>query len=92
MFLFQNARRDKAVREGRVEYDHMATALEDLSDWKNPAFRYITVSSPLLYYSVFRAEGMTAVNFPCLSLNLQLYSYLYQQHFTNTFLKRHTMS
>ena len=45
MFLFQNARRDKAVRDGTVEYDEMATALEDLSDWKNPAFRYITVST-----------------------------------------------
>ena len=44
MFIWQNKRRDRAVAEGRVEYDDIATALEDLSDWKNPAFRYITVS------------------------------------------------
>lgn len=43
MFIFQNKRRDRAVAEGRVEYDEIVTGLSDLSDWKNPAFRYVTV-------------------------------------------------
>ncbi|KAF9458833.1 MFS general substrate transporter [Collybia nuda] len=43
MFIFQNKRRDRAVAEGRVEYDELVTGLTDISDWKNPAFRYITV-------------------------------------------------
>ncbi|KAK7021815.1 hypothetical protein VNI00_017259 [Paramarasmius palmivorus] len=42
VFVIGNKRRDKAVAEGRVEYDANRTGLEDLSDWKNPAFRYIT--------------------------------------------------
>ena len=43
LFMFQNSRRDRAVAEGRVEYNENTSGLEDLSDWKNPAFRYVTV-------------------------------------------------
>jgi hypothetical protein len=48
MFVAANKRRDKAVADGEVEYDDRLTGLEDISDWKNPAFRYITVC-PLLF-------------------------------------------
>lgn len=44
IFVRANTRRDRDVAEGRVSYDENATMLEDISDWKNPAFRYITVS------------------------------------------------
>ncbi|KAH8920612.1 MFS general substrate transporter [Atractiella rhizophila] len=42
IFVWQNKKRDRAVKEGRVTYNADALALEDISDWKNPAFRYIT--------------------------------------------------
>jgi len=42
IFVRANKRRDKAVAEGLVEYDEQTNAVEDISDWKNPAFRYIT--------------------------------------------------
>ncbi|EJD50788.1 MFS general substrate transporter [Auricularia subglabra TFB-10046 SS5] len=41
IFVISNKRRDRAVAEGRVKYDERVTALEDISDWKNPAFRYV---------------------------------------------------
>ncbi|KAJ7623484.1 MFS general substrate transporter [Roridomyces roridus] len=44
VFVLANRKRDRAVAEGRVEYDERETALQDLSDWKNPAFRYVLVS------------------------------------------------
>lgn len=52
MFIFQNKRRDRAVAEGRVEYDEIATGLSDISDWKNPAFRYVTVRSFLILFEL----------------------------------------
>lgn len=45
VFVIGNRRRDRAVAEGRVRYDERLTGLDDVSDWKNPAFRYITVSA-----------------------------------------------
>ncbi|TRM57590.1 major facilitator superfamily domain-containing protein [Schizophyllum amplum] len=36
-----NRIRDRAVAEGRLQYDKEALDKEDLSDWKNPAFRYV---------------------------------------------------
>ncbi|KAK1234924.1 hypothetical protein PQX77_001865 [Marasmius sp. AFHP31] len=42
VFVISNKRRDKAVAEGRVVYDESRTGVEDVSDWKNPAFRYVT--------------------------------------------------
>ncbi len=44
IFVRANRRRDRAVAEGKVSYDANLTGLEDISDWKNPAFRYIAVS------------------------------------------------
>ncbi|KAJ7636091.1 MFS general substrate transporter [Mycena polygramma] len=41
VFSRANAKRDRDVAEGRVQYDPHATTLQDLSDWKNPAFRYV---------------------------------------------------
>ncbi|KAF7370876.1 MFS general substrate transporter [Mycena sanguinolenta] len=41
VFSRANAKRDRAVAEGRVEYDERLTTLQDISDWKNPAFRYV---------------------------------------------------
>ncbi|KAJ6496763.1 MFS general substrate transporter [Mycena vulgaris] len=43
VFVTANKKRDRAVAEGRVQYDDRVTGLQDISDWKNPAFRYITV-------------------------------------------------
>ncbi|KAF9020481.1 MFS general substrate transporter [Hymenopellis radicata] len=42
IFVTANRKRDRAVAEGRVEYDPNQTGLEDITDWNNPAFRYIT--------------------------------------------------
>ncbi|KAK1224120.1 hypothetical protein PQX77_012979 [Marasmius sp. AFHP31] len=42
VFVVSNKRRDKAVAEGRVVYDESRTGVQDISDWKNPAFRYVT--------------------------------------------------
>lgn len=39
-----NRRRDRAVAEGRIRYSEQFTELEDITDWKNPAFRYVTVN------------------------------------------------
>ncbi|KAJ6504899.1 MFS general substrate transporter [Mycena vitilis] len=41
VFSRANAKRDRDVAEGRVQYDPHTTTLQDLSDWKNPAFRYV---------------------------------------------------
>ncbi|KAJ7281916.1 MFS general substrate transporter [Mycena rebaudengoi] len=41
VFARANKRRDRAVAEGTVQYDDRVTALQDISDWKNPAFRYV---------------------------------------------------
>jgi len=41
IFVTANNRRDKALAEGRTEYDERVSALEDISDWRNPAFRYV---------------------------------------------------
>ncbi|KAJ7850067.1 MFS general substrate transporter [Mycena olivaceomarginata] len=41
VFSRANAKRDRDVAEGRVQYDERITALQDISDWKNPAFRYV---------------------------------------------------
>ncbi|KAJ7695062.1 major facilitator superfamily domain-containing protein [Mycena rosella] len=43
VFVTANKRRDRSVAEGRVRYDERVTGLQDISDWKNPAFRYVTV-------------------------------------------------
>ncbi|KAJ3835329.1 MFS general substrate transporter [Lentinula raphanica] len=45
IFVMANRRRDRAVADGRVQYDARVTELEDITDWKNPAFRYVTVGS-----------------------------------------------
>ncbi|KAF9268407.1 MFS general substrate transporter [Marasmius fiardii PR-910] len=42
VFVVSNRRRDKALAEGGVTYDETSAGLEDVSDWKNPAFRYVT--------------------------------------------------
>lgn len=41
IFVISNQRRDRAAAEGRVEYDPNLTGLVDITDWKNPAFRYV---------------------------------------------------
>ncbi|KAH8824645.1 MFS general substrate transporter [Flagelloscypha sp. PMI_526] len=41
IFVRANAKRDRAVAEGRVTYDERVSTLQDISDWKNPAFRYV---------------------------------------------------
>jgi MFS family permease len=41
VFVRANNKRDQAVRDGLV-YDERELAQQDLSDWKNPAFRYVT--------------------------------------------------
>ncbi|KAJ7924133.1 major facilitator superfamily domain-containing protein [Mycena leptocephala] len=41
VFSRANAKRDRDVAEGRVAYDERVTGLQDISDWKNPAFRYV---------------------------------------------------
>jgi glutathionyl-hydroquinone reductase len=43
VFSRANAKRDRDVAEGRVQYDERVTGLQDISDWKNPAFRYVLV-------------------------------------------------
>ncbi|KAJ6485862.1 MFS general substrate transporter [Mycena sanguinolenta] len=45
VFSRANAKRDRAAAEGRVEYDERLTTLQDISDWKNPAFRYALVGT-----------------------------------------------
>lgn len=42
VFVTSNNRRDKALASGQIEYDPRHTPLDDVSDWKNPAFRYVT--------------------------------------------------
>ncbi|KAG7096489.1 hypothetical protein E1B28_003919 [Marasmius oreades] len=42
VLVVSNKRRDKAVAEGRVTYDVDSSGLDDVSDWKNLAFRYVT--------------------------------------------------
>ncbi|KAJ6581186.1 MFS general substrate transporter [Mycena capillaripes] len=44
VFSRANAKRDRDVAEGRVQYDERVTALQDVSDWKNPAFRYVLIT------------------------------------------------
>jgi hypothetical protein len=44
VFSRANAKRDRDVADGRVAYDERVTGLQDISDWKNPAFRYVLVS------------------------------------------------
>ncbi|KAH7878915.1 MFS general substrate transporter [Lentinula edodes] len=44
MFIMSNRRRDRAVAEGRIRSNDQFTELEDITDWKNPAFRYVTVN------------------------------------------------
>ncbi|KAJ7230726.1 MFS general substrate transporter, partial [Mycena pura] len=41
VFSRANAKRERAVAEGRVQYDGRVTGLQDISDWKNQAFRYV---------------------------------------------------
>lgn len=42
IFVASNAKRDKAEKEGRVPaYDKAELDQLDLTDWKNPAFRYV---------------------------------------------------
>lgn len=41
IFLRSNKRRDNAFAEGRLEYDPSHVVIDDVSDWKNPSFRYI---------------------------------------------------
>jgi hypothetical protein len=42
MFATANKRRDRKLAEGHLEYNPaLATGLEDVSDWKNKAFRYV---------------------------------------------------
>ncbi|KAJ7132142.1 MFS general substrate transporter [Mycena epipterygia] len=43
VFSRANKKRDQAVAEGRVQYDERLTGLQDVSDWNNPAFRYVLV-------------------------------------------------
>lgn len=42
VFVRANNKRDRDLAEGRVQYDERLTSLQDVSDWKNPAFRYVT--------------------------------------------------
>lgn len=56
IFVTSNKRRDRAVAEGRMEYDERVSALEDISDWRNPAFRYVAVSPS---YSSHRLQWYT---------------------------------
>ncbi|KAJ4470101.1 MFS general substrate transporter [Lentinula aciculospora] len=42
IFIVGNRRKDRAMAEGRAQYDERYIELEDITDWKNPAFRYIT--------------------------------------------------
>lgn len=75
MFIWQNKRRDRAVAEGRVEYDAIATAMEDLSDWKNPAFRYVTASSPSLTVYL-TPNDLTLVNVSTCTLKVSTHSFM----------------
>ncbi|KAJ3789806.1 MFS general substrate transporter [Lentinula aff. detonsa] len=47
IFIVSNRRKDRFVAEGHVRYDERSTELEDITDWKNPAFRYVTVMTGL---------------------------------------------
>ncbi|KIY43647.1 MFS general substrate transporter [Fistulina hepatica ATCC 64428] len=47
LFMWCNHKRDKRDAEG-VNYDVNELAAQDLSDWKNPAFRYVYVSLAFL--------------------------------------------
>ncbi|KAJ7493418.1 MFS general substrate transporter [Mycena galericulata] len=51
VFVLGNKKRDRIVAEG-VQYDERVTRLQDISDWKNPAFRYVLVGIHL-----FPSEG-----------------------------------
>ncbi|KAK7454621.1 hypothetical protein VKT23_011374 [Stygiomarasmius scandens] len=42
IFVISNKRRDRLFAKGNTEYDPSITVLEDITDWKNPAFRYVT--------------------------------------------------
>ncbi|KAJ7460643.1 MFS general substrate transporter [Mycena latifolia] len=42
VFVRANRKRDRDAAEGRVQYDERSIGLQDISDWKNPAFRYVT--------------------------------------------------
>ncbi|CCA69279.1 related to allantoate permease [Serendipita indica DSM 11827] len=46
VFVTSNNRRDKALASGQIEYDPRHIPLDDVSDWKNPAFRYVTLGAP----------------------------------------------
>lgn len=43
LFLSSNRKRDNRLAEahGGVSYDEAGGVVEDLTDWKNPAFRYV---------------------------------------------------
>ncbi|KIY67095.1 MFS general substrate transporter [Cylindrobasidium torrendii FP15055 ss-10] len=42
IFVRANRKRDRLVAEGKLSYDASITGVSDISDWKNPAFRYVT--------------------------------------------------
>ena len=42
LFVRANRKRDRLAAEGKLVYDASELAKQDLSDWRNPAFRYVT--------------------------------------------------
>ncbi|KAL1683548.1 major facilitator superfamily domain-containing protein [Schizophyllum commune] len=62
IFWRANRRRDRAVAEGRLKYDKEALDKEDLSDWKNPSFRYVLVSFSLDLTVIRYADVVDVVN------------------------------
>ncbi|KAF8913629.1 major facilitator superfamily domain-containing protein [Mucidula mucida] len=53
IFLTSNSRRDKKLAEhDGVGYDPTGGMVEDITDWKNPAFRYVAVSLWFYFFCV----------------------------------------
>ncbi|PBK95372.1 hypothetical protein ARMGADRAFT_1011232 [Armillaria gallica] len=47
LFLTSNKRRDRKTTEEGVKYDEHTAMVDDITDFENPAFRYVAVGSLL---------------------------------------------
>ncbi len=48
LFLTSNKRRDRKMTEEGVKYDERTAMVDDITDFENPAFRYVAVGSLLV--------------------------------------------
>lgn len=71
VFVTSNNRRDKALASGQIEYDPRHTPLDDVSDWKNPAFRYVTVSCCSSAKFIAEFDSSKPINFVLIEIGFE---------------------